>query len=111
MPAKFEIKHGGGGEYMFNLKAPNGEVILTSQMYKEKQDVFEGIAAVMANAHQDVRFERKTAKNGQPFFLLKAANGETIGKSETYSSLAAMENGIQSVQKNAAAAEVHELAA
>ena len=110
MSAKFEIKH-GGGEYMFNLKAPNGEVILTSQMYKEKQGVFEVIAAVKANAHQDVRFERKTSKNGQPFFLLKAANGETIGKSETYSSPAAMENGIRSVQKNAASAEVHELAA
>src|SRR5262245_41322066 len=85
MSAKFEMKH-GGGQYMFNLKAANGEVILTSQMYKEKQGAVEGIASVKANASEDARFERKTAKNGQPFFVLKAANGETIGKSETYSS-------------------------
>ena len=42
----------------------------------------------------DARFERKVAKNGEPYFVLKAANGQIIGQSETYSGEAAMENGV-----------------
>lgn len=57
------------------------------------------------------RFERKTAKDGSPYFVLKAANGEIIGKSEMYSSVAAMENGIASVVKNAAEGEIVDTAA
>ena len=52
------------------------------------------------------RSERKVAKNGEPFFSLTATNGQNIGKSETYSSESAMENGVQSVKTNAPDAEV-----
>jgi uncharacterized protein YegP (UPF0339 family) len=41
--------------------------------------------------------------------VLKAANGETLGKSETYSSTSAMGNGIESVKKNAPDAKVDDL--
>lgn len=108
MAAKFELKNGSSGQYMFNLKAGNGEVILTSELYKEKQSAIAGIESVKANSGEDARFERKTAKNGQAFFVLKATNGQTIGKSEMYSSVAAMENGIQSVMKNATAARMED---
>jgi hypothetical protein len=108
MAAKFELKQSGSGQYMFNLKAGNGEVILTSELYKEKQSALNGIESVKANAAEDSHYERKTAKNGQPFFVMKAGNGEIIGKSETYSSTQAMENGIQSVKKNAPVASIHE---
>lgn len=59
------------------------------------------VASVRTNAvrDDDARFERKTAKDSSPFFTLKAANGEIIGKSEMYSSAAALENGISSVKK------------
>jgi uncharacterized protein YegP (UPF0339 family) len=100
MAAKFDLKQGGSGQFMFNLKAVNGEVILTSELYKQKQSAIGGIESVKANAADDSRYQRKTAKNGQPFFVLTATNGEIIGKSEMYSSLAAMENGIQSVKNN-----------
>jgi uncharacterized protein YegP (UPF0339 family) len=109
MAAKFELKQGNSGQFMFNLKAGNGEVILTSELYKEKQSATNGIESVKKNAADDARFERKTAKNGQPFFVLKAANGETIGKSEMYSSASAMEHGIESVKKNAPAAKVDDI--
>ena len=106
MSAKFEIKNSANGQYMFNLKAPNGEVILTSETYREKRSAEQGIASVKANAGDDSRFERKTAKDGRPYFVLKAGNGEIIGKSEMYSSAAAMEKGIGSVVKNAAEAAI-----
>ena len=100
MAGTFDLKQGGNGQFMFNLKAGNGEVILTSELYKQKQSAIAGIDSVKANAGDDTRYERKTAKNGQPFFVLTATNGQTIGKSEMYSSVSAMENGIQSVKNN-----------
>lgn len=106
MAAKFDLKRGGGEQYMFNLKAANGEVILTSELYNEKNSAVHGIESVKIHAVEDARFERKRARNGEPFFVLKAANGEIIGNSETYSSNWAMERGIRSVRRNAPAVRV-----
>ena len=64
----------------------------------------KGIASVKENAPKDERYERKTAKSGSPMFNLKAANGQVIGTSETYSSESARDNGIASVKTNAPAA-------
>ena len=111
MAAKFEIKKSADEQFMFNLMAANGEVILTSETYRQKRSAEQGAASVKANAGDDSRFERKTAKDGSPYFVLKAASGEIIGKSEMYSSVAAMEKGIASVVKNAAVAEIVDTAA
>lgn len=101
MPGKFEIKTGKNGKVHFNLKASNGQVILSSEMYDSRKGAEGGIASVRRNATNDARFERKTAKDGSSYFVLKAANGEPIGKSEMYKSVKSMENGIASVGKNA----------
>jgi len=105
---KFEIKTGSSGKPMFNLKAGNGQVILTSQSYASMDGCKNGIESVRKNSQDDGQFERKTAKDGSPFFTLNATNGQIIGKSEMYSSTDAMENGIASVKKNAPDAEVVE---
>lgn len=106
MPGKFEIKTGKSGKFRFNLKASNGQVILTSEAYDSRKGAEGGIASVKKNAGNDARFERKTAKDGSPYFVLKAANGEPIGKSEMYKTKRSMENGIASVGKNAPDAAV-----
>lgn len=106
MPGKFEIKAGKNGKYRFNLKSSNGQVILSSESYDSRSGAEGGIESVRRNASNDARYERKTAKDGSAFFVLKASNGETIGKSEMYSSTRSMENGIASVGKNAADAAV-----
>ncbi len=108
MAAKFEVKKSSNGQYRFNLKAGNGEIILSSESYKEKQGAQRGIESVKKNAPDDKNYERKEASNGQTFFVLKAANGEPIGRSETYSSKSAMENGIESVKKNAPTAQIED---
>lgn len=105
---KFVITKRTNGEFQFNLKAGNGQVILTSEGYTTLAACKNGIESVKKNAVEDARFERKEAKNGAPFFNLKAGNGQIIGKSEMYSSRAACENGIASVMKNAPEAEVVE---
>ena len=106
MAGKFEIKTGKTGKVHFNLKASNGQVILTSEKYNDLSSAKRGIESVRKNSQNDGRFERKTAKDGSAFFVLKAANGEPIGKSEMYSSKRGMENGIASVRKNAPDAAV-----
>ena len=109
MASKFQIMKGSTGLYRFNLKAGNGEVILSSETYRDKQGAQKGIDSVKSNATNDGRYERKSATNGEPYFVLKAANGEVIGRSETYSSTAAMEGGIESVKRSAPAAQTEDL--
>ena len=109
MAAKFEIVKGSSAKYRFNLKAGNGEIILSSESYADKQGAKKGIESVKTNAPDDARYERKESTSGQPYFVLKAANGEPIGRSETYSSKSAMENGIESVKKNAPSAAIEDL--
>ncbi|MBQ6861831.1 MAG: YegP family protein [Alistipes sp.] len=103
---KFVIKLRKNGEYQFDLKATNGQVILSSEGYTTKAACLNGIASVKKNAPEDGRYERKEAKNGAPYFNLKAGNGQVIGTSEMYSSEAARDNGIESVKKNAPEAEI-----
>ena len=55
------------------------------------------------------KFELKKSKSGQYYFVLKAANGEVIAQSEQYTTKSAAKHGIESVQKNAAAANTEDL--
>ena len=78
-------------------------------MYNDRAAAENGIASVKANAKLDERFERKQSKNGEPYFVLKAANGQVIGKSEMYASNSSMEKGIASVKKNGPGAATKDL--
>ena len=108
MTGKFALTKTGSGQFAFNLKAGNGETILTSELYKAKASAQNGIESVKVNASIDSHFDRRTSKDGKSYFVLKAANGEIIGTSEQYSSLAAMENGVASVKTNAATASIED---
>lgn len=105
MAACFVITR-SGTQFRFVLKAGNHETLLTSERYLARAGALAGIASVKANASSDHRYERKLARDGRPMFNLKAANGECIGTSETYSSTSAREVGIASVKANAPAAAI-----
>lgn len=85
--------------FYFTLKAPNHEVILVSEMYASSQGARNGIDSVRLNGSNEANFERKTSKANEPYFVLKAKNGEPIGASEMYSSASARDNGIKAVMK------------
>lgn len=106
MPGRFEIKTAKNGKFSFNLKASNGQVILSSETYETRKAAEAGVASVKKNSGNDARFERKIAKDGSAYFTLKASNGEVIGKSEMYKTKASMEAGIKSVRNNAEWAEI-----
>ncbi len=116
---KFVITKTKNGEYTFNLKAGNGEVILTaSETYSSLDGCKGGVESVKKNANAHVedqtkgeeqtnpKFELYEDKGGEFRFRLKARNGENIGRSEGYKSKSSAENGIASVGKNAPDAEV-----
>ena len=120
----FEVKKSGDG-LMFNLKAGNGEVIGTSEVYNSRASLEKGIASVKKNApeapveNQTVEnFEQKTCpkfevftdKAGKARFRLKARNGEVILASQGYASSQSCLAGVESVKKNAAEANIAEIA-
>jgi hypothetical protein len=104
----FELKK-SGDKYHFVLKAANGQVILSSQMYASKASASNGIDSVKNNCDNDNCFERKTAKNGKFHFNIKSTNGQIIGSSQMYASESGMNNGIESVKTNAPKAETKEV--
>ena len=120
---KFVISKTKNGELTFNLKAGNGEIILTaSESYTSMSGCQGGIASVQKNALAHVedqtvegyetlthpKFEVYKDKAGEFRFRLKARNGENIGKSEGYKAKASCMNGIASVGKNAPDAKIEE---
>lgn len=106
MAGKFVISKRSNGDFQFNLKAGNGQVILASQGYADKGGCRNGIESVKKNSPDDARYERKTSSNGKWFFNLLAGNSQVIGTSEMYESEASRENGIASVKTHAPDATV-----
>ncbi len=119
---KFVIRKTNTG-IKFDLKAGNGEVIATSEVYASEAACKNGVESVKKNApvaaveNQTVegyatekhpKFEVYTDKAGEFRFRLKATNGQVIAVSEGYKAIASCLNGIESVKKNAPEAEVVE---
>lgn len=122
MAGKFVVRKMNTG-FKFDLKASNGEVILTSEVYAALPSCKNGIESVKTNApianiedqtvngfnvEKNPKFEMYADKASEYRFRLKAKNGEIIGTSEGYKAKASCENGIESVKKNAAEAVVIE---
>ena len=117
---KFVMKETATG-IKFDLKASNGEVIATSEVYTTEAACRKGIASVQKNApvaavedqtkegfaaEKHPKFEVYTDKAGEFRFRLKATNGQVIAVSEGYKALASCMNGIESVKKNAVDAPI-----
>lgn len=98
---KFVINQRTNGEFQFNLKAGNGQTILSSEGYSSKSACSNGIESVKTNSQDDSRYEKKESTNGKYYFTLKAGNGQVIGSSEMYESASGRDNGIESVKTNA----------
>lgn len=107
---KFVITKRNNGEFQFNLKAGNGQTILSSEGYSSKSAASNGIESVKTNSKDDSKFDKKESSNGKFYFTLKASNGQIIGSSEMYESASGRDNGIESVKTNAPDAETDDQA-
>ncbi len=119
---KFVLKQAKSG-IKFDLKAGNGEIIASSQIYQSEDSARKGIESVRNSCVGDIedqtienfetvkhpKFEVYADKAGEFRFRLKARNGEIIATSEGYKAKASCMNGIASVKKNAPEAVVVDL--
>lgn len=120
--SKFIMRETASG-VKFDLVAANGQVILSSEVYRSRAAAVKGITSIRMNAPgADVenqteegwqvlrhpKFEMYQDKAGQFRFRLKARNGKIVGVSEGYTGKAGCLNGIESIKSNAAAAEIEE---
>ena len=118
--SKFSVRPVPSG-FRFQLKAANGEALLITEVCTTEAACRKGIDSVIKNAaiaavadqtREDGRavpnpsFELYKDKSGMFRFRLKARNGETIGKSKSYTAKAGALGGIESIRKNAPAAEI-----
>ena len=107
--------------FKFDLKAPNGETILTSEVYTSAAACRKGIGSVIRSAAAageldltgerqekvpNPRFELYQDRAGRCRFRLRARNGAIVAVSEGYASRAGCVNGTASVRKNAPEAEI-----
>ena len=116
---KFEVKEVKSG-IKFNLKAGNGEIIATSEVYSSEASCLKGIESVRrccAGGIEDQteegfekvkhpKFEVYMDKAGEYRFRLKASNGQIIATGEGYKAKKSCLNGINSIKKNAPEAKV-----
>ena len=106
MAGKFVVFKGKNGQSFFRLLAANSQVILASQGYKTRAACVSGIKSVSKNAQNAKSFEVRQAKDGRQYFIIKATNGQEIGRSQMYKSASGCRNGMKSVARNAAGAGV-----
>lgn len=97
---RFLIRTEVNGEFIFKLKADTGQTLLTSEMFKEKEDCLKGIESVQKNCVFYSRYEKNVEVNKRHFFYLKDINGKVIGRSELFDSVYTMEASLESVRKN-----------
>ena len=109
MAGSYAIQQTKNSKFRFVLQAENGQTVLTSQTYANKQGAMDGVESVRTNSGSDARYERKSSGRGKDYFVLKAANGKIIGTSQEYSSPAAMEAGVASVKRLGPTATVKEI--
>lgn len=117
---KFVIRKTATG-VKFDLRSGNGETVATSEVYETEAACRKGIESVRKNAEKaklldltqaenktvtNPRFELFQDKAGAFRFRLKARNGGVIAVSESYSTKAACENGIESTRRNAPDAQI-----
>ncbi|WP_371370432.1 YegP family protein [Pseudomonas sp. QL9] len=101
MAAKYHLKKASDGQFHFNLHASNGEIVISSELYKAKTSAIEGIESVRRNSQREGAFELKEAGNGKHYFVLKATNGQVVGQGQMYGSRASAENGVAAVKRYA----------
>ena len=111
MAGKYILHPAGDSQFHWDLKGANATKILSSQLYAAKAGAETGIRSCRENAVNEARYERLVSKDSRPYFVLKAANGETIGTSQMYSSESARDQGIASCIENGPTGAIHDATA
>lgn len=116
--SRYDLKTAVNGDFYFNLKAANGEIVATSEMYSTSQArgkaVTSSTKAVTSfverqNGVTGARFTVFTGANGKFYFRLYAKNGEIVLSSQGYDNEALAWNGAFSVVDNGTSKAAYQL--
>ena len=101
MHGKYTLHPVGDSNFHWELKARDAQTLLSSEIYTARAGAETGMASCRENSKDEARYERLFAHDKRPYFVLRAANGEIIGTSQMYTSVAAREKGIATCKESA----------
>jgi uncharacterized protein len=108
MPGQFECYKVKAGEFRFRLVAGNGDVILSSDVYKSKLGCTKAIESVRVNSSNPDNFVREPTESGNHRFNLVSLNGRVIATSRDFETASGYNNGIAIVAKLARGATLND---
>ncbi len=105
---KFETFTGNNKEHYFRLTDDTGKIILSSEAYKQKESVLNGIESVKKNLPMPAAIEKKESTNGKHFFNVKSTNGQIVGTSTMFDTPELRDQGLNELQTEASRLIVNE---
>ena len=104
---KWVIKKKSEEDFVWNLIANNGEIVLASESYVSASGAKAGLDSIKENINQD-RFQIHSDKNDHFFFKLKNGANKLQAMGQVYNTKQSAKNSIESVKRFAETAAVIE---
>ena len=109
MPAIFELKKNSDDQFYFHFLNANGELILMSGEYPEKEAAEQAIKDVKVGSLTANQLAAGKVPDGETFFVIKDTAGDVLAKSVLYDSRMVFDNALHTVKDNACVAEICDL--
>lgn len=109
MPTTFELKTNDENQYFFNFLNSQGELILISGDYGNKEEAMQAIKEVRTGSLMSNQIAAGKVPEGDTFFVIKDSAGSIIVKSVLYNSAMVFDNALHTVKDNACVAEIVDL--
>jgi uncharacterized protein YegP (UPF0339 family) len=109
MPACFELKSNDDGEFYFHFVDSQGELLLMSREYPDKEQAAQAINDVKVGSLMTNQIAAGTVPDGDAFFVIKDTAGDVLVKSVLFSSRMVFDNALHAVKDNACIAEINDL--
>jgi uncharacterized protein YegP (UPF0339 family) len=106
MPAMFELKCNDQGQYYFHFLDSNGELLLMSGDYPQKEEAEQAIKDVRVGSLMSEQIAAGKVPDGDSFFVIKDTRGDILVKSVLFQSRMVFDNALHNVKDNACIAEI-----
>lgn len=108
MAACFEILCESDGRFRVSLHDEQGACLLRSDPLPTRAAALGALEAVRQHGALDARYGRLSARDGSPYFTLKAGNGQVLAQSPRFRGARARDEGIAQAQRLVAQAPMRE---
>ena len=109
MTATYVLRKNPEGTFVFTLNTHSGQVLLTSQVYTDKNVALRMVDTARSIARRQKSYELAEAEDGQAYFVLKNARQQVIGRSEMYPDSQSVLQGILQARANTHGARLEDL--